>query len=1032
MDATDLHERTPSSPPSIIRPSPMPRPAPAPAPPLFELPTNPEHTPGPGLSTSTLYLPITSPPTPAPSPRPSRIIAPSTPICSFPSTSPATATPTTASPASPAAALASLPHAARLPALTHLLAALSPSELRFLSARIAPLLTRDFLGDLPPELALHVLGFVHEPRTLGRLARVCRAWGVLVGGDGVWRGMCARWGLEGPSASVREALVQGGGSGGGAGMREGGGKAKGKAEADVNSNAGAVEDGDDLDGDEPLEALEHLAAYPLDPALQWLARRARTSSTSTSSSKSSTKSASRRGNEGGRDFSWRAHFAREYKILMNWRTGGALLRNHRFPAPPSTLPNLNPNPNLPHAHAHAHAPEPDPVPNPYHEAEIATSHTMSAQWILVGTSAARVHVFSARTGVLARTLVGHAMGVWCVGLVDVEWEDERERERGDVDVDADSPPSPPVNGEAGSSGATDPEGGGGEKGTKKAPRKTKKRTRTLAVSGACDKAVRVWDVRTGHCLHVLRGHNATVRCLAALPEVPVSPGPRPLRSSAGAGTAHIVSGARDGTLRLWDVRTGACVGVMRGHTESVRAVDVAVTPPAPALDDCELGQGQSGSGRVVVVSGSYDTTVRVWDVCARPVGGEGGDGAGEGYGEGDREGGFGRCRWVLRGHTQQVYVVACDGVRVASGGLDATVRVWGVDSGECLAVLTGHTSLITTLALFPSAPPSHSDSASATMSTSASSPLLASGAADGRILAHSLATYAPMYRLAAHSASVSGLSIHPGGRFLVSGGNDGHTRLFDARSGDYIRDLTEQMGEGGGVRVGVEKEDTDDVQTLFVVDCARANTLVNLRIRPLSSNNSICSFLGGQATVEHQPQREHKAPTSTQTTRLPQRELRLHLPFHLPQPDDQVADTLTPPPILYALLQIRSPAVSPSHRTFRSLEGHMRNLERTFAKDGIGYPVMIDALSLDGGEGAECESSAPKKASGRRSNGVWARARRARRRRCLDRVEARRGPDCDNGAGDVVHLWERECSVQRRFQNVVEVGALFLSFAKST
>lgn len=125
---------------------------------------------------------------------------------------------------------------------------------------------------------------------------------------------------------------------------------------------------------------------------------------------------------------------------------------------------------------------------------------------------------------------------------------------------------------------------------------------------------------------------------------------------------------------------------------------------------------------------------------------------------------------------------------------------------ECLAVLTGHTSLITTLALFPSAPPSHSDSASASTSTPAASPLLASGAADGRILAHSLATYAPMYRLAAHSASVSGLSIHPGGRFLVSGGNDGHTRLFDARSGDYIRDLTEQMGEGGGVRVGVEKE----------------------------------------------------------------------------------------------------------------------------------------------------------------------------------------------------------------------------------
>ncbi|KZP09257.1 hypothetical protein FIBSPDRAFT_873737 [Athelia psychrophila] len=56
-------------------------------------------------------------------------------------------------------------------------------------------------------------------------------------------------------------------------------------------------------------------------------------------------------------------------------------------------------------------------------------------------------------------------------------------------------------------------------------------------------------------------------------------------------------------------------------------------------------------------------------------------------------------------------------------------------------------------------------------------------------------------------------------------------------------------------------------------------------------------------------------------------------------------------PTLYALLQIRSPATSPSHKVFRSLEGRMCNLERMLVKDGIGYPVMIDALYGGGRRG---------------------------------------------------------------------------------
>ncbi|KAF7967738.1 hypothetical protein HWV62_33260 [Athelia sp. TMB] len=637
--AIDLHERMPpASPPSILRSA-----KPSPSPSLFDLPgpAHPIPTPGPGASTPTLYLPIAAPPTPAPSPRPSPVLP--HPLATIPRPQNPIPRPqtqnTTPTPAAALAAFTALAPAARAPFLAALLSprTLSPAELRAAAARLAPLLTRDFLGDLPPELALHVLGFVHAPRDLVRAARVCRRWGALVG-EGVWGGMCAKWGFDLPEM----------------GAENGNG----------NGNGGEGEE------EEPLEALEHLAAYPLDPALQWLAHRARSTSPTAPPARPA-------------PFSWKAHFAREYNTLMNWRTRGTLLRTHRLPAPPTDAAPASAEP---------------------------TCLALSPAWILVGLASARVHVFAARSGVLARTLVGHTMGVWCVALI---------------------------------------EDGG----------------RARAVSGACDKTVRVWDVRSGHCLHVLRGHTATVRCLAALPP-PSHP------ATATATPPYVVSGGREGTLRLWDVRAGAGAGVLRGHADSVRSV-VAARAPA---------------GGVVVVSGSYDATVRVWDVVAVRAGGEG---EGE-MGAGDSEEGAGRCKWVLRGHQQQVYVVACDGTYVASGGLDATVRVWSVESGECLAVLTGHTSLITALAFLPPSPSPPTEA------------VLTSGAADGRVLAHALPSLLPLYRLAAHDGAVTALAPGPHG-LLATGGGDGRARLFGARSGDYVRELAERGdgGAGAGVRVGV-------------------------------------------------------------------------------------------------------------------------------------------------------------------------------------------------------------------------------------
>ena len=78
-------------------------------------------------------------------------------------------------------------------------------------------------------------------------------------------------------------------------------------------------------------------------------------------------------------------------------------------------------------------------------------------------------------------------------------------------------------------------------------------------SGSSDLTVRVWDTRTREVLHTLTGrsHSHAVRALSF--------------SSDG----KILATGGDDTIPLWDVRTGALLWKLEGHTGSVEAVEFA-------------------------------------------------------------------------------------------------------------------------------------------------------------------------------------------------------------------------------------------------------------------------------------------------------------------------------------------------------------------------------------------------------------------------------------------------------------------------
>jgi len=137
------------------------------------------------------------------------------------------------------------------------------------------------------------------------------------------------------------------------------------------------------------------------------------------------------------------------------------------------------------------------------------------------------------------------------------------------------------------------------------------------ISGALDRAVRIWNVKERECNWALRGHDEWVNGVAVSPN----------------GT-KIVSAGGDKTVRVWDTNTMSCSSILRGHSDFVRSVCV--------LEDNET-----------VVSASDDNTLRTWNMTS---------------GSGIE---------ILEGHAKGIYSVSAGkGTFVASASRDQTVKLW--------------------------------------------------------------------------------------------------------------------------------------------------------------------------------------------------------------------------------------------------------------------------------------------------------------------------------------------------------------------
>jgi WD40 repeat protein len=255
------------------------------------------------------------------------------------------------------------------------------------------------------------------------------------------------------------------------------------------------------------------------------------------------------------------------------------------------------------------------------------------------------------------------------------------------------------------------------------------------VSCSSDGAVRVWDVESRQLIATLTGHHGSVRAVAVLPD------------------GRVVSGSHDKTLRVWDVESGQALAPLAGHQSMVSAV--AVLPDGRVVSgshdktlrvwDVESGQAlailpDAGMVRAVavlpdgrVVSGSDDDILRVWDMGREQI------------------------PTFMGRHYKVRTVTALPDGRVVSGSDDLDVAVWNVESGQVLAMLTGHQG-----------PPV------AVLSNGR----MVSGSWDGTVRVWDVESGQDLAKLAGHQGVVSAVAVFPDGR-VVSGSHDNTLRVWD-------------------------------------------------------------------------------------------------------------------------------------------------------------------------------------------------------------------------------------------------------------
>jgi WD40 repeat protein len=290
----------------------------------------------------------------------------------------------------------------------------------------------------------------------------------------------------------------------------------------------------------------------------------------------------------------------------------------------------------------------------------------------------------------------------------------------------------------------------------------------LVVTASDDKTVRIWDAASGLPLNILTDHKSPVTSI----------------EFSRDGT-QLLTASSDRTVKLWEVSSGKLITTFDGNHNS-EALRAAIFMP---------------NGKSILAISSDQNFAQKWDISGDP-----------------------KSRVKMEGHGRQIYSIAAidgvEGTRILTASNDHTARVWDPGKSNSLMTLKGHSQRVVS-ANFNS---DGSRALTASEDNTATVWDISTTGTSGYFsyLSNSFKKR-ELFTLNGHTNRLNSANFSRDDSLIVTAGQDGTARIWDATNGQILFNL---VGHKGDVPLAIFSPDSKTIFTaggdysVFVWDAA--------------------------------------------------------------------------------------------------------------------------------------------------------------------------------------------------------------------